>query len=218
MKIRWSRSALFATAAWLAGLLGAVPIADSIAAPAASAAAEAASSADLGDVRKRAAAGDSEAQYDLGVAMLCQSNRLRRRDRAQATRLFAEAARPLEAAAKQGHVSAQSVLGWMLMSGEPGIRNNEKASVWLLRAAEKNDTAAQNNLGVLYATGQGVKRDEKAAERWFRAAADQGAEEATKNLEALHGRTTGRAAATRASGGLHPALVRAGCAGATSRT
>jgi hypothetical protein len=127
----------------------------------------------------------------------------------------------LQGAATQGHVGAQSVLGWMLMSGRGTRRDDALAAAWLQAAAEAGDTAAQNNLGVLYATGQGVSQDDAAAERWFRAAADHGAEMAVQNLAVLRGGAVGgkvgRTAARGGSSGLHPALASAGCRAATLR-
>jgi TPR repeat protein len=218
---RWTRSGLFAAAAWLAAVLGAALSAGLHAAPAVAAAAEPAPPVEIDHMRKGAATGDRQHQYDLGVLMLCQSIRLRKSNPAEAARRFADAEKLLEDAARQGHIQAQSVRGWMLMSGGPlvpTVHDDKRASQWLQRAAERNDTEAQNNLGVLYATGRGVQRDEAAAERWFRAAADKDAEVAKRNLEVLLGGGASRPVATRASAGLHPALVRAGCRNAKSRT
>ena len=155
----------------------------------------------IAKLRERAAEGDAQARYDLGVAMLCQ-RRLAHDP--------GEPARWLQGAAEQGHAGAQSVLGWMLMSGSSVRRDDALAVRWLTRSAEAGDTAAQNNLGVLYATGRGVARDEAAAEHWFRAAADKGAEMAANNLAVLRGGVS-RVAAKGGSGGLHPALASAGC-------
>ena len=204
MKARRSRSARLLTAAWLAALLGAASSVEP--AKAAEGAAQAPSIASL---RERAAAGNAEARYDLGVAMLCQRG---------LARDPGEAARLLRGAAETGHAGAQSVLGWMLMSGRGVPRNDTLAAGWLQRAAEAGDTAAQNNLGVLYATGQGVAHDHTAAERWFRAAADQGAEMAAENLAILRGGGGSRAATPSRSGGLHPALAAAGCRAAATRS
>ena len=204
MKTRWSRSARLLTAAWLAALVGAASSVESAKATAGSSLAPS-----IASLRERAAAGNADARYDLGVAMLCQRG---------LARDPGEAARLLRGAAEQGHAGAQSVLGWMLMSGRGVPRNNTLAAGWLLRAAEAGDTAAQNNLGVLYATGQGVTHDHAAAERWFRAAADQGAEMAAQNLAVLRGGRGDQAPTASRSGGLHPALAAAGCRAAASRS
>lgn len=191
------------TAAWLAALVGS---AASLEPP--KAAEAAASAPSIASLRDRAAAGDAQARYDLGVAMLCRRG---------IARDPGDAARLLRGAAESGHASAQSVLGWMLMSGRGGRRDDAQAAGWLQRAAQAGDTAAQNNLGVLYATGRGVARDEAAAERWFRSAAEKGAEQAADNLAVLRGSGPSRTAATNRNAGLHPALAAAGCRGATAR-
>jgi TPR repeat protein len=204
MKTRWSSPARLLTAAWLAALLGGASSMEP-----AEAAEGVAPAPSIASLRERAAAGAADAQYDLGVAMVCRRG---------LARDPGEAARLLRGAAEQGHVGAQSVLGWMLMSGHGVPRNDMLAAGWLQRAAEAGDTAAQNNLGVLYATGQGVAHDDMAAERWFRAAADQGAEIAAQNLTVIRGGGGIGAAATRRSGGMHPALAAAGCRAAVSRS
>ena len=150
------------------------------------------------------AADDAQALFDRALALLCGG----RRDPAAAAAL-------LERAAVQGHTGAQSLLGWMAMSGTGMPRDDARAARWLRPAAEAGDTAAQNNLGVLHAIGSGVPHDHAQAERWFRAAAAQGAEDAADNLrELLRPATPGASAPpkTRSSGArLHPALQAAGC-------
>lgn len=142
--------------------------------------------------------------YDRALALLCG----RPRDPQAAATL-------LEQAAAQDHRGAQSLLGWMAMSGTGMPRDDARAARWLRPAAAAGDTAAQNNLGVLYALGSGVPHDHAQAERWFRAAAAQGAEDAADNLrELLRQATPGASAppATRASRSrLHPVLLAAGC-------
>ena len=155
----------------------------------------------------RAAATDAQARFDRALAALC-----RRRAAAPAD----DPAQLLRSAADQGHIGAQSVLGWMLMGGHRVPRDDAQAAGWLKRASEGGDTAAQNNLGVLYATGFGVPRDLAAAERWFRAAADRGAEIAVQNLQMLRGGAASRPAPARAAAAtLHPALAQAGCRAVT---
>ncbi len=202
MNIRWLRLTRLLTAAWTTALLSAASFGASPVVPAGSAADGKTPALSIARLRERAAAGVAEAEYDLGVAMLCRRG---------LARDPGESARLLRGAAEQGYVAAQSVLGWMLMSGHGVRRDMTLAAGWLQRAAEAGDTPAQNNLGVLYATGEGVARDEAAAERWFRAAADQGAEMAARNLAVLRGDPKSRTTTTRKSVGLHPALAAAGC-------
>lgn len=146
---------------------------------------------------------DAQALYDRAITLMCGSSGVRNP---------AEAARLLAIAAEQGHAGAQSVLGWLHMTGTGMPRDDARAARWLRPAAEAGDTAAQNNLGVLHAIGQGVAHDHAAAERWFRAAADKGAADAARNLDVLRG-GTGRKADTRglARPAVHPALASARC-------
>ncbi|MBX3637777.1 MAG: sel1 repeat family protein, partial [Rubrivivax sp.] len=142
----------YAAAGWLV-VLSCVAVPARAATPAPAAVSPAASAADT--LRQRAAAGDAQARHDLAVALLC--GRVREREPGEALRWMA-------LAAEQGHRGAQSVFGWMLMSGTGVARDDAQAARWLRAAAEGRDTAAQNNLGVLYATGQGVPRDRAEAE------------------------------------------------------
>ncbi len=156
--------------------------------------------APAGGLRERSAAGTAQAQYELGIALLCV-----RPPRPE------EAARWMTQAAEQGHRGAQSVLGWLYMSGR-GVKHDDRtAARWLRLAAQGGDAAAQNNLGVLYAVGGGVEHDHLQAERWFRAAADQGAADAQRNLAVLGGTARGAAARLAARPAVHPALSVASC-------
>jgi hypothetical protein len=141
-----------------------------------SALSDAPAATDSAMLRKEATRGDSQAQYDLAIALDCGCGV--KRDRAEALQW-------LRKAAEQGHVGAQSALGWKYMTGD-GVRRDESvAFAWLRRAAERGNTSAQNNLGVLYAQGRGVTADLVEAERWFRSAAEKGAADAQRNLDAL---------------------------------
>lgn len=118
--------------------------------------------------------------YDRGIRLLCRAGGRRA--------VQAEAARWLRQAAQQGHAGAQSVLGWMHLTGIGVTRDDAAAARWLQPSAAAGQTAAQNNLGLLYATGQGVAHSHARAEAWFRAAAGQGSAEAARNLHVLiHG-------------------------------
>ena len=154
--------------------------------------------------------GDAQAQFRPGLALLCQTEQPTDPD---------EAARRMQSAAEQGHVAAQSVLGWMYLSGKDAPQDDVQAAPWLRKAAEKGDAAAQNNLGVLYAIGQGVPHDHSQARHWFQAAAKQGAADARRNLAELDRPDAGGGEARRvsfaASG--HPLVSRANCRAGTAR-
>lgn len=123
-----------------------------------------------------AAEGEAQVHYLRALALLCGT---------RSSPDAAAAARWLKPAAERGHHSAQSVLGWLYMTGVGVARDNATAARWLQAAAEAGNTAAQNNLGVLYAIGAGVEHDHVRAKRWFSAAAAKGAAAAQRNLKAL---------------------------------
>ncbi len=156
------------------------------------------------DLRAQATQGDAQAQYDLGVALLCGA-----RGRREAE---AEAARWIGSAAEQQHRGAQSLFGWLHMVGRGVPADDAQAARWLTPAAQGGDTAAQNNLGVLYAAGRGVAHDHARAARWFRAAADQGAEDAVRNLDVLENGDPVPADRPLRQTAAHPALAAASCA------
>jgi TPR repeat protein len=159
--------------------------------------------APLAALHQHAVDGDAQAQFDLGILLLCGR---------ELPRDAAHAALWMAMAAARNHDGAQSVLGWQLMTATGVRRDDLHAAHWIELAARAGDTAAQNNLGVLYALGQGVPRDPAEAERWFRAAADQGAAEAQRNLALLRGSALpARSASASGTPGLHPALIAAGC-------
>ena len=86
MKTRWVRSARLFTAAWLVALVGAASSVEP-----AKAAEGAALAPSIASLRERAAAGVAEAQYDLGVAMVCRRGLAR--DPGEAARLLRAARR-----------------------------------------------------------------------------------------------------------------------------
>jgi TPR repeat protein len=213
-----------AAAASLLTLLALPGLAAGTVAAAAQASTAAEVPAAIAALHRQAVDGDMQAQYDLAIVLLC--GRRVPRDPAQAALWLA-------LASARGHLGAQSVLGWLLMSApragpsrpphggsskvaqppllETGTgvkRDDMHAAHWLERAAAGADTAAMNNLGVLYATGRGVDADAARAERWFRAAAAQGASDAARNLEVLLGGAAPAPAARRdVAASVHPALA-----------
>ncbi len=86
------------------------------------------------------------------------------------------------AAAEQGDVVAQYLLGLAYDTGEGVERDPREAMRWYRKAAEQGDAEAQYNLGLAYDIGEGVERDPREAMRWYRKAAEQGDAEAQYNL------------------------------------
>jgi hypothetical protein len=76
--------------------------------------------------------------------------------------------------AKQGHVKAQVMLGFMYY-WRSGIPINKKLAVkWFRKAAEQGDPQAQHLLGGMYEAGLGVLKNYKKAAKWYRKSAEQG--------------------------------------------
>lgn len=93
-----------------------------------------------------------------------------------------EAARWYYRAAMTGHAGAQYNLGLMFESGEGVDQDPARAAFWYRQAADQGHVKAQNNLGVLYDKGLGVPQDRTEAAKWYRRAAEKGFARAQFNL------------------------------------
>lgn len=121
----------------------------------------------------RAAKGDIEAQFNLGLMYFkgegtSQNNM--------------EAARWLQRPAEQGYAEAQYALAELYSSGVGVPRNYEEAAVWYRKAAEQGFGAAQYKIGVMYAEGYGVRYNAIEAEKWLAKAAEGGDAKVQFNL------------------------------------
>ncbi|HDR9483237.1 TPA: sel1 repeat family protein [Burkholderia aenigmatica] len=153
-------------------------------------------------VQDRAEAGDAQAQYAVGCALLDrpESDESRR----DAYQWFQRAASHGHAAAlgqlarccmngwggpvneiegvRLGHLAAEAgdalgerVLGNACEYGRGGIPQSLYDAVnWYTKAADRGDPAAQTKIGELYADGKGVPQSDDESVRWYRKAADQG--------------------------------------------
>lgn len=108
--------------------------------------------------RPLAQAGDSDAQYRLGV-MYAEGKGVAPND--------AEAALWFERSAEQGNASAQYNLGASYAEGVGVRKDMEAAAKWFRRAADQGIVLAQLNLGLLYANGAGVTQDNVEAMKWI---------------------------------------------------
>ncbi len=116
--------------------------------------------------RKDAAAGVTEAQYELGWAYL-NGKRGVTPDPDKAVPLLAPAA-------EKGHRFAQDCLGYCYLNGK-GVPPDPQKAVALFRLAAKQDClGAQSNLGWCLLTGTGVKQDFTEAIKYLRLAAERG--------------------------------------------
>ena len=108
--------------------------------------------------RRRATAGDAEAQftlgqsYDYGVGV--------RRDFARAVAWYLKAA-------AQGHAKAQTELGHKYRMGDGAPEDFAEAVAWYRKAAEQGYAHAQFRLGTMYQEGLGVPQDLAQARVWW---------------------------------------------------
>ncbi len=127
----------------------------------------------LGCLRQAAAAGLSEAQFQLALIQEDESGALSALDL-------------LRLAAKQGHMLAQSHLGALLL-GESSLSEVKEAQIWLQKAAEQGDSKAQWLLSQLLLTGsREVKKDLRLAFTWCQKAAESGFAPAQALFGLLH--------------------------------
>ena len=137
------------------------------------------------ELRKAAAQGDAEAQYQLGLDYY--------KGYSGVPLDFTESAKWFRKAAEQGHAEAQGYLGDCYNYGK-GVSVNEKEAVkWYHKAAVQGLSMAQYELGICYAEGRGVRKNVNLAAEWYRQAAAQGNSEARWNLQKLLGETPEKA-------------------------
>ena len=125
------------------------------------------------ELKQRAAAGDAEAQYELGICYL----------NGEDIKLDEEAAVLwFQISAKQGYAEAQSVLGECYHFGAGVEQNMEVAVKWYRLAAEQGLVEAQTKLGGIYLGVEGVEQNYEEAVKCYRLAAEQGNDKAQYNL------------------------------------
>lgn len=138
----------------------------------------------LRELHARAAAGDANAQLNMGGVFFKGE---------QLEQDFAEAAKWFHLAAKQGQVQAQFNLAMMYTIGQGVEQNHTEAVKWYQLAALQKLAIAQLNLGVAYATGSGIAQNDALAIKWFRLAAIQGEAQAQFNLGVMYANGQGTA-------------------------
>ncbi len=144
----------------------------------------------LREFKTVAAAGDENAQYNVGLMYLKGQGVPENPE---------EASRWFHRAAMQGQVDAQSFLGALHADGQGVPQDYALAAYWLTQAAEAGHPAAQTFLGQLYFDGLGVARDYVQAYVWFSLAEANGYRESQAWREK---------AETRMSGSQHEEAVR----------
>ncbi len=127
----------------------------------------------IGELSAKAAQGDAEAQFQLGM---------RYRNGDGVPKNYAHAFKWLQKASEQGNARAQSEFGLMHEGGLGTVVNYEEAVKWYRKSAEQGCAWGQNNLGVMYDYGFGVPQDKDESLRLFRKAAEQGMPMAQRNV------------------------------------
>jgi TPR repeat protein len=99
----------------------------------------------------------------------------------------------LERAARDGRVSARTLLGWMHAEGIGGKIDLARAAQYYREAAQLGEASASNNLGELYEKGRGMAKDEGKAFEHYLSAAGSGFPPAQFNVGRLYAAGRGTA-------------------------
>ncbi|MEE8371011.1 MAG: serine/threonine-protein kinase, partial [Sphingomonadales bacterium] len=137
---------------------------------------------ELIELTRKANAGDSSAQFELGRKYDLGTDV--EQDDFEAFKWY-------RLAAKQGGPAGQFNIGVMYATGRGVEQRHEQAFKWYSRAAEQGYMDAQFNLANLYFHGNGIAQSYAEAYYWYRQAADQGDAEAQFEVGAMfeHGRS-----------------------------
>lgn len=131
----------------------------------------------LSEIQQRAAAGDAEAQFELGQAY--EQGKAVAQDDEKAVEWFRKAA-------DQGNAKAQNSLGVMYALGHGVTRDREEAVRWYKKAAKSGSPDGMYNVAISYYNGEGVDSSMDSACTWMRAAQQKGdaqAADALKHIE-----------------------------------
>ncbi len=90
------------------------------------------------------------------------------------------------AAAEQGNVYAQFLVGSAYRFGDGVPQDYAEAMKWYRHAAEQGYADAENALGTMYRHGQGVPQDYAEAMKWYRRAAEREEASAQNNLGVMY--------------------------------
>lgn len=133
--------------------------------------------AQLGALSRKAAAGETRAQLQLGLAFEFGQG---------VDKNIGEAMRWYRMAADSGDPVAQTDLAYLYEIGANGEPSPEEAAKWYLRAAVTGFARAQFNLGTLYLRGAGVEKSEEDGAHWISEAADAGCPAAEAAMGSLY--------------------------------
>jgi len=128
------------------------------------------------DLAGLAKAGDANAQFRL--AQMYFTRALAQRSQAYGDEMVSL----LEEAVAQENGDAETLLGYLNMSGLFVVKNRSKAVYLWQRAARKGVAQAQFNLGVFYASKH-TRADDRVAMEWYRRAYRGGMMIAAQNMD-----------------------------------
>ena len=113
----------------------------------------------IAHIEKKAAGGDLQAWYILG---------LMHEQGYGGAQKICQAASCYRKAAEKGQVQAQYHLGSLYYHGRGVPRDLQQAAEWYKNAAQQGDSQAQAALGNMYLMGEGVPRDVSKAAYWHK--------------------------------------------------
>ena len=123
------------------------------------------SSVDVHELQRRAEAGDSEAQFQMGNAY----------DFGQGVAVNrVEAGKWYRLAAENGHAAAQNNLGSLYQNGAGVAQDYKVARAWYEKSAAQSYPMAWNSLGYMYDFGLGVETNAQRAVEYYGKAAEKG--------------------------------------------
>ena len=111
--------------------------------------------------RQSAEAGDSGAQYELGLE-------------AEQRQDYREAFRWFQLAAKQGLNGAQVDLAYLYVTGFGTVKDLEQAFHWYSLAAAQGNPNGEYSLGICYLHGEGIEQNLALARKWISSALSHG--------------------------------------------
>jgi len=146
------------------------------------AAAHAANSPDLEAIKASAAAGDSNAQFQLAMAYDLGY---------MGTRDLEQVAAWCRKSADQGNADGQNCMGSLHQAGEGVAQDDAEAVRWYEKAAAQEHGEALTSLGLYYDAGHGVAQDRAKARELYLRATEQGSLKAMFNLGITYKHGTG---------------------------
>jgi TPR repeat protein len=112
-------------------------------------------------LRQKAEAGDSGAQYQIGLE-------------AEQREDYREAFKWFQLAAKQGLNGAQVDLAYLYVTGFGTVKDLEQAVYWYSLAAAQGNQNAEYSLGICYLHGEGIEQNLALARKWISLAQSHG--------------------------------------------